>query len=110
MTLTLTEDADAYELGSQAASTAAVLDDDDSPATGTVAIAGAAREGETLTADISGVEDADGLDNAAWTWQWVRTPPGGSGADISGRDRRDLCAGVCGCGRGVQGAGDGHRR
>ena len=84
VTLTLTEDADAYELGSQAASTAAVLDDDDSPATGTVTVAGAAREGETLTADISGVEDADGLDNAAWTWQWVRTPPGGSGADISG--------------------------
>ena len=84
VTLTLTADADAYELGSQAASTAAVLDDDDSPATGTVTIAGAAREGETLTADISGVEDADGLDSAAWTWQWVRTPAGGSGADISG--------------------------
>ncbi len=84
VTLTLAEDADAYELGSQAASTAAVLDDDDSPATGAVAIAGAAREGETLTADISGVKDADGLDNAAWTYQWVRTPSGGSGADISG--------------------------
>ncbi len=84
VTLTLTADADAYELGSQAASTAAVLDDDDSPATGAVTIAGAAGEGETLTADTSGVEDADGLDNAAWTYQWVRTPPGGSGADISG--------------------------
>ncbi len=84
VTLTLAEDADAYELGSQAASTAAVLDDDDSPATGAVAITGAAREGETLTADTSGVEDADGLDNAAWAYQWVRTPPGGSGADISG--------------------------
>ena len=84
VTLTLTADADAYELGSQAASTAAVLDDDDSPATGAVTIAGTAREGETLTADTSGVEDADGLDNAAWTYRWVRTPPGGSDADISG--------------------------
>ena len=84
VTLTLTADADAYKLGSQTASTAAVLDDDDSPATGAVAITGTAREGETLTADTSGVQDADGLDNAAWTYQWVRTPAGGSGADISG--------------------------
>ena len=84
VTLALTADAEGYKLGDQAASTAAVLDDDDSPATGAVTIAGTAREGETLAADTSGVEDADGLDNAAWAYQWVRTPSGGSGADISG--------------------------
>ena len=49
-----------------------------------VTITGTPTEGETLTADTSGLTDADGLDNAAYAYQWVRTPSGGSDADISG--------------------------
>ena len=84
VTLTLTANPVAYDLGSEDAATATVLDNDDSPATGAVTITGTAMEGETLTADTSGITDADGLDNAAYAYQWVRTPSGGSDADISG--------------------------
>ena len=42
-----------------------------SAATGAPAIGGTAQVGETLTADTSGIEDADGLDNAAFTYQWL---------------------------------------
>ena len=87
VTVTLTADTSAdpaYLPGDPAAATAAVRDDDDSPTTGTVTITGTPTEGETLTADISGLADADGLDNAAYAYRWVRTPAGGSDADISG--------------------------
>ena len=85
VTVTLTADtgaAPAYVLGDPSA-TAAVEDDDDSPATGAVTVTGTATEGETLTADTSGLADADGLANAAYVYQWVRTPSGGSDEDIS---------------------------
>ena len=87
VTVTLTADTGAdpdYLLGDPSTATAAVEDDDDSPATGTVTVTGTATEGETLTADTSGLTDEDGLDNAAYVYQWVRTPSGGSDADISG--------------------------
>ena len=87
VTVTLTADTGAdpaYLLGDPATATAAIRDDDDSPATGAVTVTGTATEGQTLTADTSGLTDADGLDNAAWAYQWVRTPSGGSDADISG--------------------------
>ena len=41
------------------------------PATGAPTISGTVQVGETLTADTSGIEDADGLDNAAFTYQWL---------------------------------------
>ncbi len=91
VTVALTADTGAdpaYLLGDPAAATAAVEDDDDSPATGSVAVTGTAAEGGTLTADTSGLTDADGLDNAAYAWQWVRTPAGGSDEDISGATSR----------------------
>ena len=81
VTVTLTADA-AYDVGTGTATV--TVEDDDSPATGTVTITGTPTESETLTADTSGISDADGLDNAAYTYQWVRTPSGGSDADISG--------------------------
>ena len=87
VTLTLTADTNAdlaYVLGAPSTATAAVEDDDDSPATGSVTVTGTATEGETLTADTSGVTDGDGLANAAWAYQWIRTPSGGSDEDISG--------------------------
>ena len=44
---------------------------ENSPATGAPSISGPSRVGETLTADPSGISDADGLDNAAFTYQWL---------------------------------------
>ena len=45
--------------------------DENSPATGAPTIAGTAQVGETLTADISGIADADGLSNPNFAYQWV---------------------------------------
>ena len=42
-----------------------------SPATGNPAITGTARVGQTLSADTSGIADADGLQNATFSHQWV---------------------------------------
>ena len=44
---------------------------ENSPSTGAPVITGTARVGETLTADTSGIADADGLDNAAFSYQWL---------------------------------------
>ena len=48
-------------------------------ATGTPAISGTPQVGEELTASTSGISDADGLDNASFGYQWIRT-----GVDIQG--------------------------
>ena len=48
-------------------------------ATGAPGITGTARVGETLTADTSGIADADGLDHATFIYQWLA-----DGADING--------------------------
>ena len=42
-----------------------------SAATGAPIVSGTVQVGETLTADTSGVADEDGLDNAAFTYQWL---------------------------------------
>ena len=47
--------------------------------TGLPSISGTAQVGETLTADVSGIADADGLTNAVFSYQWLA-----DGADISG--------------------------
>ena len=44
---------------------------DNSPATGAPTISGTAQVGETLTADTSGIADADGLTNATYSYQWL---------------------------------------
>ena len=49
------------------------------PATGAPAVNGTVRVGETLTAGTSGLADADGLDNATFTYQWIA-----GGSDIDG--------------------------
>ena len=51
--------------------TVAVAAKPSSPATGQPAISGTAQVGETLTADTSGIADADGLDNVSFTYQWI---------------------------------------
>ena len=65
------------------AETAAVEARANSPATGLPTISGTAQVGETLTADTSGIEDADGSENAAFTYQWIRND-GTADTDISG--------------------------
>ena len=65
------------------AATAAVDAAPNSPATGAPAISGAAQVGQTLTADTSGIADADGLDNVSYSYQWIRND-GGTDTDISG--------------------------
>ena len=50
-----------------------------SPATELPTISGTAQLGETLTAGTSSIGDADGLDNATFTYQWLA-----DGADIDG--------------------------
>ena len=42
-----------------------------SPATGQPTISGTAQVGATLTADTSGISDADGLTNASYSYQWL---------------------------------------
>ncbi len=44
---------------------------DNSPATGAPTISGTAQVGETLSADKSGIADADGLTNATHRYQWL---------------------------------------
>ena len=43
-----------------------------SPAQGRPEIRGTARVGETLTVSTSGISDADGLEDAAFAYQWIR--------------------------------------
>ena len=73
-----TDDAD-HEEALTSAATAAV----DTPATGVPAISGTVRMGETLTADTSGIADADGLTNAVFSHQWIRSY-GGDDTEIAG--------------------------
>ena len=49
------------------------------PATGAPTISGTAQVDETLTASVSDISDADGLDNASFAYQWIR-----GSADIEG--------------------------
>ena len=42
-----------------------------SAATGVPTISGTAQVGQTLTADTSGIADADGLDNVMFSYQWM---------------------------------------
>ena len=72
--VSFTDDAD-HEEARTSAATAAV----DTPATGLPTISGMAEVGQTLTADTSGIADADGLGNVAFTYQWVA-----GGSDIDG--------------------------
>ena len=50
-----------------------------SPAAGAPTISGTAQVGETLSADTSGISDADGLTNTTFSYQWLADD-----ADISG--------------------------
>ena len=58
----------AEELNS--AATGAVYARANTPAAGAPTISGTAQVGETLTAATTGITDADGLDNVAYTYEW----------------------------------------
>ena len=51
-----------------------------SPATGAPTISGTAQVGETLTANTSGIADADGLGNVQYEYQWLADDADTSGA------------------------------
>ena len=53
------------------------------PPTGAPTISGTAEPGQTLTADVSGIADADGLTSATFTYQWV-SYDGNADTDIQG--------------------------
>ena len=57
---------------------------ENSPATGAPTIGGTVQVGETLTADTSSISDEDGLDNAAFRYQWLADDSGIAGATGSG--------------------------
>ena len=80
--LSFTDDAGNAESLTSAA-TAAVQPRPNRPATGAPTISGSAQVGETLTASTAGIEDEDGLDNAAFTYQWLAGDQTISGATDS---------------------------
>ena len=51
------------------------------PAEGAAGISGSKTVGQVLTADTSGITDENGLDNAAFSYQWVR---------VDGNNERDI--------------------
>ena len=59
-----------------------IRQDGNTAATGAVTITGATEVGETLTADTSAIADADGLDDDAYHYQWVRVD-GSTATDIA---------------------------
>ena len=62
------------------AATDAVEAKPNTPATGEPTINGTAQIGETLTADTSGIADDAGLDNVAFSYQWLADDSNISGA------------------------------
>ena len=70
--VSFTDDADNDEtLTSGATDTVEAAPTTNSPATGAPTISGTAQVGETLTADTSGIADADGLSNVQYEYQWL---------------------------------------
>ena len=57
----------------------------DDPATGEPEITGTAAVGQQLAVDLTGIEDADGLTNVSYSYQWVRVDADGlsNPADIT---------------------------
>ena len=68
--VTFTDDAD-YEQTLTSAATVAVARPPNTEPTGLPAVTGTPQVGETLTADTSAIDDADGLTNATFEYQWL---------------------------------------
>ena len=76
--VSFTDDADNEETLTSKA-TVAVAAAPNSPATGAPTIGGTPQVEETLTADTSPIDDADGLTNVSYSYQWIA-----GGTDIDG--------------------------
>ena len=76
--VTVTDDA-GNETTLTSAATEAAAPQPDRPATGQPTISGTAQVGEMLTANTSGIADADGLTNDTYSYQWL-----GDDTDIAG--------------------------
>ena len=64
-----------YTVGSPSSATVTVEDNDtppNHPATGAPIIIGTPELRETLTADVSNIRDANGLENVTYAYQWIR--------------------------------------
>ena len=64
-----------YTAGTPSSASVTVNDNDlppNSPATGAPTISGTPQVGQTLTADVSNIRDANGLTNVSYTYQWIR--------------------------------------
>ena len=57
--------------------------DGNTQATGLPAISGTAQVGQSLVADTSGIDDADGLTSVSYSYQWIRSD-GNTDTDIAG--------------------------
>ena len=77
--VSFTDDAGNPEAVTSAATGAVAPAPSNTTATGAPVISGTARVGETLTADTSGIADADGLDKVSYDYQWIA-----GNTDISG--------------------------
>ena len=89
-TLTLTLSGPEWATLGDSAATGAIEDDDvtvarepDSGPTGLPVITGAFQADETLTADTSAIDDANGLTGVSYTYQWIMTT-GGADPGIDG--------------------------
>ena len=80
--VTFTDDADKQETLTSAATVEVAAKPDTSP-TGLPTISGTPQVDQTLTADTSGIADADGLTNVSFEYQWIRSDSGAD-ADIAG--------------------------
>ena len=99
--MTFTDDAD-YEQTLTSEATVAVAPPPNTEPTGLPAVTGTPQVGETLTADTSAIDDADGLTNATFEYQWLHNQSvvdantGTSyyiNVDSTGRDGLDLHTG-----------------
>ena len=75
-----------YTVGTPNLARALVNDNDvppNRPATGAPIIRGKPEFGETLTADVSNIRDANGLENVIYAYQWIRVA-GNEETQISG--------------------------
>ena len=93
--MSFTDDAgnDEQLTGAATGAVAAAPPPPNTPATGLPTIAGAVQVGETLTADATGISDADGLDNATFTYQWLADDAEINGATASTYTLADADAG-----------------
>ena len=116
--VTFTDDAD-YEQTLTSEATVAVAPPPNTEPTGLPAVTGTPQVGETLTADTSAIDDADGLTNATFEYQWLHNQSvldANTGTyyyinvEDAGRDRFDLHTCPSRQGPDLRGQGLLHRR